>query len=188
MPLFGFHCALLMITVVTFDAWYFWTHRWLHRTLCRLHAVHHEVGVKVQYHWQGAAHNDPLEELFIVVYVTATIEAYKRCIDASIVPWGLLVGYGLIALWAPVLHSSPSVSAPGGVLMDPSKHYVHHRLPHRNFGYFFTAWDRVCGTYQSTVKFRPFERTNSTVVVPKWRRGFTTACWMVAILRLFSPQ
>ena len=169
-------------TCVTYDAWFYWTHRFWHTCFTKIHAVHHEVGRIVPYRWKAVHHIDALEQMSIMVYVWLVMEYQMKGGDRSQIPWGLIAGFGCIGLMGLYHHASETTSIPGGIIMDASKHYVHHRRQNRNYGFYFTIWDRVCDTYQSTVNVSPIDATKLPVDVPRWHTYLSSACWVAVTL------
>lgn len=139
-PILG---ALLLILFMTFGS--YWAHRALHRfpALWRFHAVHHSVED------MDAANSyvhpvDVLVERAVLIALGIVLK-----VDFETFIWAA----AFTAFNDRMIHSrSPINFGPlGVVLLDNRHHFIHHsRDPahfDRNFGGYFTLWDRVFGTY-----------------------------------------
>ena len=136
----------LVLIVVAHDAWFYWTHRWLHHRRW-FHAVH-------------GRHHASLHPTPWAAYAFHPVEAL---VQAAFLPLFLLVApvHGAVIVvflvhmilrnaighWAPEL--LPWRWTPRGWLrwITPvSHHHFHHARNRGNFGLYFTWWDRWCGT------------------------------------------
>ena len=136
----------LALVIVGHDAWFYWTHRLLHRR--RLFAAVHGVHHTSRHPTPWAAYSfHPLE---------AWVQAAFLPLWLAFVPTHTAV-VGLFLLHMIVRnvigHCShelmPRSAVPGGWLgfITPvSHHHYHHARNSGNFGLYFTWWDRLCGT------------------------------------------
>ncbi len=138
--------ASLALIIVLHDAWFYWTHRLLHRPwwFARFHSVHHQSvqptpWAAYSFHPVEAAmqatffvlmvHSVPLHEVVLVIFLTWMI--LRNAIGHS--------GYELMPWRA---------STQGSLrwLVTNSHHHFHHARGRGNFGLYFTWWDRALGT------------------------------------------
>lgn len=121
------------------DFAYYWFHRFEHRFLWRLHAVHHsprELSVVAGiHHWSEG----PLQALFWAVPV-GVLAPYPFSAPAVGEFW---------VLWGAFIHSPLRLRVPG--LIDGPRHRIHHSLEGRhfnkNFGILMPWWDKLFGTF-----------------------------------------
>jgi len=115
------------------DAWFYWTHRWLHTKWAwkRIHYLHHTM-LKPTAFAQDAVH--PVE---------GTIQGPCGHHLAQLI-------YPIHPVMAAVygfFTSTFAVAAHDGrPLLDPNGHYKHHTHKHVNYGLYFPLWDYICGT------------------------------------------
>jgi Delta7-sterol 5-desaturase len=136
----------LVLIVVAHDAYFYWTHRWMHGRVLfrRMHRVHHRSVAPTQW----AAYSFSFGEAFV---------------HAVFLPLYLLVvptHVGVIVVWT--LHQVlRNAFGHCGVEPEPVRwlegwwgrwltttlhHDLHHAGGRHNFGLYFTWWDRLCGT------------------------------------------
>jgi sterol desaturase/sphingolipid hydroxylase (fatty acid hydroxylase superfamily) len=117
--------------------------------LWRLHRVHHadtgfDVTTAIRFH--------PLEIVISLIWKLAVIIAFG-------VPALAVLAFEIV-LNAGAMFSHANVSLPAGVdrvlrsvVVTPDMHRVHHSVEpaelNSNFGFNFSVWDRLCGTYLS---------------------------------------
>jgi Delta7-sterol 5-desaturase len=128
------------------DAWFYWTHRWLHRPAAfrAFHAVHHASRPPTA--WAAMCFH-PVEALSGAVVVPALV---------FLVPIHIAV-LGLVLLTMTVmgvtnhmgweLFPRRLVHSPlGRWFITASHHQRHHEQYRCNYGLYFRWWDRWCGT------------------------------------------
>jgi sterol desaturase/sphingolipid hydroxylase (fatty acid hydroxylase superfamily) len=133
------------------DAWFYWTHRWLHRPApFRLaHAVHHASRPPTA--WAAMSFH-PIEALSGAVVIPALV---------FLVPIHVAV-LGLVLLMMTVMGVTNHIgwelfpralvrSRLGGWLITASHHQRHHDAYRCNYGLYFRHWDRLCGTDRGIV-------------------------------------
>lgn len=136
----------LILIVVLHDAWFYWTHRLLHRPwwMRHVHQVHHRSAsptpwAAYSFHpVEAAIHAAFLPVFALTVPVhTATLFVFviymvvRNCVGHSgfeVLPWRLATR-GWLRWHTTVSH-----------------HHFHHARGQGNFGLYFTWWDRLCGT------------------------------------------
>jgi len=128
------------------DAWFYWTHRWLHRPgpFRVAHAVHHASRPPTA--WAAMSFH-PLEALSGAVVIPALV---------LLVPIHLAV-LGLVLLTMTIMGVTNHMgwelfpralvrSKAGRWLITASHHQRHHEGYTCNYGLYFRHWDHWCGT------------------------------------------
>ncbi|MET0181232.1 MAG: sterol desaturase family protein [Novosphingobium sp.] len=132
--------------LVAHDAWFYWTHRWMHRPAVfrRVHAVHHAS--KPPTAWAAMSFH-PLEALTGAVVIPALV---------FVIPIHVAM-LGLVLLTMTVMGVTNHMgwecfprrflrSRAGGWVITASHHQRHHERFACNYGLYFRHWDRLCGT------------------------------------------
>lgn len=140
----------LPLSVLTYlvlhDAWFYWTHRWMHRPapFRAAHAVHHASRPPTA--WAAMSFH-PLEALTGAVVIPALVFL------VPIHPAALLVVLAVMTIMGVTNHMGwemlPAWAVHGPVgrwLITASHHERHHRDYRCNYGLYFRFWDRICGT------------------------------------------
>jgi len=138
----------VLLYLLAHDAWFYWTHRLMHRpALFRLaHAVHHAsrpptAWAAMSFHWIEALTGAvviPLLVFLIPIHVGAlglvlaimTVMGVTNHMGWEIFP--AFIWRGPLGAW----------------LITASHHQRHHAFYHCNYGLYFRFWDRLCGTDQ----------------------------------------
>ena len=128
------------------DAWFYWTHRWMHRPAVfrRIHAVHHASRPPTA--WAAMSFH-PFEALTGAVVIPALV---------FVLPIHIAM-LGVVLLTMTVLGTTNHLgwellprrvveSRAGGWLITASHHHRHHERYACNYGLYFRHWDRLCGT------------------------------------------
>jgi len=144
------------IYLVAHDAWFYWTHRLLHRPRWfRLaHAVHHASRPPTP--WAAMSFH-PLEALSGAVVIPALLFAVPIHIAGLGVVLTVMTVMGVANHlgWEPfprALVRSPL----GSWLITASHHQRHHDEYACNYGLYFRFWDRLCGTDRGlTARWKP---------------------------------
>ena len=144
-PLWWWPLSILAFLVLH-DAWFYWTHRWLHRPgpFRLAHAVHHASRPPTA--WAAMAFH-PIEALTGAVAIPLLVFLVPIHIAALGVVLTVMTVMGVTnhmgwevfppALWRGRL---------GGWLITASHHQRHHEQYRCNYGLYFRWWDRWCGT------------------------------------------
>ena len=135
-----------VLALLSYDFIYYWRHRLFHE--CNLlwasHVVHHQseefnLSVGLRQSWFSRVFALPLNLLLalagvpplVFVVASAALNVYQFCLHTR-----------LVGRLGPIEH----------VMMTPSNHRVHHGVEreyvNRNYGGFFTVWDKLFGTYR----------------------------------------
>jgi len=143
--------ASFLIYLLLHDAWFYWTHRWMHRPapFRVVHAVHHASRPPTA--WAAMSFH-PLEALSGAVVIPVLV---------LLVPIHVAV-LGLVLLTMTIMgvtnHMGWEIfprrlvgSRLGGWLITASHHQRHHDRYRCNYGLYFRHWDRLCGTDQGLV-------------------------------------
>lgn len=148
---------MLLVSVVLYDAWFYWVHRLLHsRPFYRFHALHHKSVAPTV--WSNH-HESFMEALLNQVY-------YALIVFILPIPWQVLILQKLYDQVSGMLghagfehFASPAGRAPWP-LASTAFHDQHHGAFRFNYGHTFSLWDRWMGTlhprYDVTLKsFEP---------------------------------
>ncbi|MEM7243632.1 MAG: sterol desaturase family protein [Pseudomonadota bacterium] len=147
----------LLVSVVIYDAWFYWFHRLMHTKLFyRFHAQHHVSVAPTA--WSN--NNDNLVGTFFeqsYFLVAPILMPFPPVVFVLHKVWDQVTG--MIGHAGHEFFASPSARAPWPGVCT-TYHDQHHSYFHFNFANTFTIWDRLCGTlhprYESRV--REFER------------------------------
>jgi len=170
----------LVLIIVAHDAYFYWTHRWLHRR-----------------RWFRAVHGCHHASLHPTPWAAYAFHPVEALVQAAFLPLFLLVvpvHSGVIAVFLihmmlrnAIGHCAHEMmpwgrTRPGwlGWITPVSHHHFHHARNRGNFGLYFTWWDRWCSTedleYQryGDVHFGKTARPDAVVAAAKrscHRRG-----------------
>jgi sterol desaturase/sphingolipid hydroxylase (fatty acid hydroxylase superfamily) len=134
---------ILGLTLADFTL--YWIHRAMHRPgLWRTHIFHHSIG---ELWWLSGSRTSLLHLLLFAV--PQTLIAYYLF---ELAPWeaGVAFSIGVVVnIW---IHTNLWVNLGSleRILITPNYHRLHHGargLSGKNFGFVFTFWDRMFGTY-----------------------------------------
>jgi lathosterol oxidase len=141
-----YFAASLLLMIVAHDAYFYWAHRLMHRWrwLWRLHATHHRSHNPTPW---AAYSFDPGEALIHALFMPAFVAVIPMHVAALILFTAHMMlrnalghcGYELCPRgWTrhPLL----------GLVTTPTHHDMHHAHGPKNFGLYFTWWDRWMGT------------------------------------------
>ncbi len=132
--------------LILHDAWFYWTHRWMHRPgLFRLaHAVHHASRPPTA--WAAMSFH-PLEALTGAVVIPALVFLVPIHAGALLTVLMVMTIMGVTNHMGWELFPDRLVRGKaGGWLITASHHQRHHREYRCNYGLYFRFWDRLCGT------------------------------------------
>jgi sterol desaturase/sphingolipid hydroxylase (fatty acid hydroxylase superfamily) len=125
------------------DAWFYWTHRWMHRPAVfrRIHAVHHASRPPTA--WAAMSFH-PVEALTGAVVIPPLVFVVPIHVA------GLGAVLAIMTVMGVTNHMGwelfPRALARSGWLITASHHQRHHQLYRCNYGLYFRLWDRLCGT------------------------------------------
>jgi sterol desaturase/sphingolipid hydroxylase (fatty acid hydroxylase superfamily) len=159
---------MLLVSVVLYDAWFYWVHRLLHsRVFYRFHALHHKSVAPTV--WSNH-HESFVEAVLNQAY-------YAIIVFVLPIPWQMLVLQKLYDQVSGMLghagfehFASPAGRSPWP-LASTVFHDQHHGTFRFNYGHTFSLWDRWMGTlhprYDNTLK--SFEPNGSEPETPEQR-------------------
>ncbi|MGA1695202.1 MAG: sterol desaturase family protein [Burkholderiaceae bacterium] len=135
-----------VITLVLFDAWFYWTHLAMHHPkLFRFfHVTHHQSRITTPFTGYAL---DPAEAATYAVFlplVTMVLPLHPLAVSifmALNIATNLVIHSGHEIFPAKFAHSRW-----GWLFSSATSHAMHHRLARGNYGFCFQYWDRLMGT------------------------------------------
>lgn len=136
----------VLLYLLAHDAWFYWTHRWMHRPrLFRVaHAVHHAsrpptAWAAMSFHpWEAVTGAVVIPALvFLIPIHVAMLEVVLTIMT--------LMGVTNHMGWE-IFPKRLVNSTLGQWLITASHHQRHHEEYRCNYGLYFRFWDRLCGT------------------------------------------
>lgn len=150
----------ILAYLVLHDAWFYWTHRWMHqpRWFRIAHAIHHQS--KPPTAWTAMSFH-PIEAVTGAIVIPALVFVIPIHIAALGVVLAIMtfmgvtnhMGWEIFPRW--LVHSRL-----GNWLITASHHERHHEEYRCNFGLYFRFWDRMCGTDRGLSEKIDQRRTN----------------------------
>jgi sterol desaturase/sphingolipid hydroxylase (fatty acid hydroxylase superfamily) len=162
----------LVITAYTVfaDLGAYWAHRALHtRWLWPTHAWHHSPK---HLYWLSGLRGSPVHMLVLLApyYIAFVVLPLP---DAAIVSGAMLV---LNAANQHYIHSNlrlPFARQLEWVFVTPRFHFVHHsttpRVANSNYGFLFSVWDRIFGTFTDPATVPPDDPLGLGYEISTWR-------------------
>ena len=138
--------ASVLLYLLLHDAWFYWTHRWLHRPApFRLaHAVHHASRPPTA--WAAMSFH-PLEALTGAIVIPLLVLLIPIHFGALLVVLAVMTVMGVANhLGWEIFPAALVEGRAGRWLITASHHQRHHELYGCNYGLYFRTWDRLCGT------------------------------------------
>ena len=132
--------------LILHDAWFYWTHRWMHRPRpFRLaHAVHHASRPPTA--WAAMSFH-PVEAVTGAIVIPALVFLIPIHAGALLAVLTIMTVMGVTNHMGWELFPERLVKGPAGRwLITSSHHQRHHREYRCNYGLYFRLWDRLCGT------------------------------------------
>jgi Delta7-sterol 5-desaturase len=143
------------------DAWFYWTHRIMHRPFWfkRAHAVHHESRPPTA--WAAMSFH-PFEALTGAVVIPSLVFLIPIHIGALGVVLGIMTVMGISNHMGWEMFPKVVVNGLlGTFLITATHHQKHHDAYRGNYGLYFRFWDKMCGTDLGLGRFR-YEQRNSS--------------------------
>lgn len=134
------------IYLLAHDAWFYWTHRWLHRPkpFRVAHAVHHASRKPTA--WAAMSFH-PWEAVTGAVVIPALVLLVPIHVGALSAVLAIMTLMGVTNHMGWELFPAWLVSGRVGKwLITGSHHQRHHENYRCNYGLYFRFWDRLCGT------------------------------------------
>ncbi|MBB5684667.1 sterol desaturase family protein [Sphingobium boeckii] len=128
------------------DAWFYWTHRWMHRPrpFRIAHAVHHASRPPTA--WAAMSFH-PIEAITGAVVIPSLVFAIPIHIGALALVLTIMTVMGVTNhMGWEMFPRSVHGGRLGGWLITASHHQRHHAEYRCNYGLYFRFWDRLCGT------------------------------------------
>lgn len=136
----------LVLVIVLHDAWFYWTHRLLHRPwwFVRFHVVHHR---SVQPTPWAAYSFHPVEAMMQAVFflLMVVIIPLHDMVLFSFTSW-MIVRNVLAHSAYELMPWRACTQGPLRWLLTNSHHHFHHCIGSGNFGLYFAWWDRWMNT------------------------------------------
>jgi sterol desaturase/sphingolipid hydroxylase (fatty acid hydroxylase superfamily) len=154
LPLTWWLAALMfVISMVVFDAWFYWVHRLMHtKWLYRFHTEHHRSVAPTVWSTYSDDWIDAfvMQSYYLWVVVILPIPVEVLIAHRLWDHFNGTIGHSGFEFYASPLSRMPSP------MVCVTFHDRHHSCFHYNFANFFSFWDRLCGTidpkYDETVK------------------------------------
>jgi len=143
----------VLLYLLLHDAWFYWTHRWLHRpALFRVaHAVHHASRPPTA--WAAMSFH-PIEAITGAVVIPALVLVIPIHVGALFVVLAVMTVMGVTNHMGWELFPSLLVRGKAGDwLITASHHQRHHQQYGCNYGLYFRLWDRLCDTDRGLGEF-----------------------------------
>lgn len=138
--------AAPLLYLLLHDAWFYWSHRWMHRPrLFRAaHAVHHASRPPTA--WAAMSFH-PIEALTGAIVIPLLVLFIPIHVGSLFFVLGVMTLMGVTNHMGWELFPDWLVRGPlGEWLITASHHQRHHRNYGCNYGLYFRFWDRWCGT------------------------------------------
>ncbi len=147
----GYFFGSLGIMVIIHDTYFYWTHRLLHTKwfFKKIHTVHHRSSNPTPL---AAYSFHPLEALIQGLIVFPFISILPVHIIAFLLFTSLVLVTNVIGhLGYEFFPRKFRNSLPGKYLTSSTNHNLHHQKSNKNFGYYFTFWDKLMKTLQNGI-------------------------------------
>ncbi len=159
-----------LVYLLLHDAWFYWTHRWMHRPrLFRAaHAVHHASRPPTA--WAAMSFH-PLEAITGAVVIPALVLLIPIHVGGLFAVLTVMTVMGVTNHMGWELFPRRLVEGRAGAwLITASHHQRHHQQYGCNYGLYFRFWDRLCGTDRGLGSFgRPGGRAGGAGAGPEER-------------------
>ena len=136
----------VLLYMLAHDAWFYWTHRWMHRPgpFRIAHAVHHASRPPTA--WAAMAFH-PIEAVTGAVAIPLLVFLIPIHVGALGMVLTVMTVMGVTnhmgwEMWPRFMWAGPL----GRWLITASHHQRHHQQYGCNYGLYFRLWDRWCGT------------------------------------------
>ena len=138
--------ASVLVYLVAHDTWFYWTHRLMHRP--RIYKAVHSVHPASRHPtaWTAMSFH-PLESITGAILIPALVLLIPIHYGALLVVLTVMTIMGVTNHMGWEIFPRWLVRGPAGHwLITASHHQRHHEKFLCNFGLYFRAWDRLCGT------------------------------------------
>lgn len=138
--------ASIAVYLLLHDAWFYWTHRWMHRPAVyrRMHAIHHDSRRPTA--WTAMSFH-PWESLIGAVLIPALVFIIPIHYGALLIVLAVMTVMGVTNhMGWEIFPRSIVEGRLGHWIITASHHQRHHEKYLCNFGLYFRFWDKACGT------------------------------------------
>ena len=138
--------ASVFVCLLAHDAWFYWTHRWMHRPrpFRAAHAVHHASRPPTA--WAAMSFH-PYEALTGAVVIPALVCLIPIHVAMLGVVLTVMTVMGVTNHMGWELFPRRLVGGSAGRWLITASHHQRHHADYRcNYGLYFRHWDRLCGT------------------------------------------
>jgi len=136
----------ILLCLIAHDAWFYWTHRWMHRPkpFKLAHAVHHASRPPTA--WAAMSFH-PIEALTGAVVIPTLVFVIPLHPVALGVVLTVMTIMGVTNHMGWEMFPRRLVNGPAGRWLITASHHERHHAQYRcNYGLYFRFWDRLCGT------------------------------------------
>ncbi len=148
---YGYFFISIVIMITIHDTYFYWVHRLLHTRwfLKNIHRVHHRSANPTPL---AANSFHPIEAfiLGLIVFPLITIlpvHIFALLLFNTLVVVTNVIGHLGFEFMPPHLRNS----LPGQCITSSTHHNLHHQKSNKNFGLYFTFWDRLMKTLQNEI-------------------------------------
>jgi Delta7-sterol 5-desaturase len=138
--------ASVLLYLFLHDAWFYWTHRWMHRpkVFRAVHAVHHASRPPTA--WAAMSFH-PSEAITGAVVIPTLVFVIPIHVGALAVVLTVMTVMGVTNHMGWELFPRWVVQGRLGRWLITASHHQRHHAEYRcNYGLYFRFWDRLCGT------------------------------------------
>lgn len=146
--------ASVLVYLLLHDAWFYWTHRWMHwPKLFRVaHAVHHASRPPTAWAAMSFHPWEALTGAVVIPGLVLTIPIHVAALGMVLTVMTVMgvtnhMGWEMFPRWL-------VRGKAGNWLITASHHQRHHQQYGCNYGLYFRFWDRLCGTDKGLGTFR----------------------------------
>jgi lathosterol oxidase len=136
----------VLLFLTAHDAWFYWTHRLMHRPYWfkHAHAVHHQSRPPTA--WAAMSFH-PWEALTGAVVIPALVFTIPIHVGALALVLAIMTLMGITNHMGWELFPRFMVNGKlGNWLITATHHQKHHDAYRGNYGLYFRFWDKICGT------------------------------------------
>lgn len=145
---YGYFFLSIVLMILLHDTYFYWVHRLLHTRwfLKTIHRVHHRSANPTPL---AANSFHPIEAIILGIIVFPLITIWPVHILALLIFNSLVVVTNVIGhLGFEFISPKLRNSKPGKYISSSTHHNLHHQKSNKNFGLYFTFWDRIMKTFQ----------------------------------------
>lgn len=151
LPLWYIPLSVLAFLFVQ-DTYYYWLHRWMHSSgKIRSYHLEHHRSVETTVFTSFSFH--PVESLLQAIIIPVIFLLLPMHITAvltvlSIMTFSSVINHAGVEVYS----NSPVIRNIKKFIIGATHHDVHHKNARKNFGLYFTFWDRLMRTEISAIK------------------------------------